>query len=81
MTPNEIYNNIEANVRLNRLEKMNNLSIALRHIMRHLHPKENIITLGNPETVDSLLLETVNLPADPNQLFHLIQQVFKRKFN
>ena len=79
ITPVEVYDNIENSMRLSRLEERNNLTTALRHIVRHLHPKGQSITFGSPEAVDRLELRTVNLPTDPKILFNLIQQVYKRR--
>lgn len=76
---NDLYNNLEDSMRLSRLEEKAMLNVALRHIVRHLHPKGDKITFSSPEAADRIELRTVNLPTNPSQLYKLVEHVFKRR--
>lgn len=75
----EIYDNFENTLRLSRLEERNNLTVALRHIVRSLHPKGETITFSSPGAVDRLDLRSINLPTEPGELLSLVKQVFVRR--
>ena len=75
----EMYDNIENTMRLSRLEEKANLTTALRHIVRSIHPKGKSITFSSPEAVDRLELKSVNLPTNSDELWELINKAFHRR--
>lgn len=75
----DIYNNIELTMRLSRLEERNNLTTALRNVVRSLHPKGKDITFNCPAAVDRIDLKSVNLPTEPTELYNLLNKVFVRR--
>lgn len=77
--PTDIYKNFEVNLRLSRLEEEKTLTIALRHIVRNIHPKGRTITFPSLEAVDRIQLKSNNLPTDAYQLKSLVDQVFERR--
>lgn len=79
LEPQELYRNIEHNMRLSRLEEAHTLITALRHLVRTMHPKGRKITYSVPEAVDRIQLKSSNIPTDPLQLKSLVDEVFKRR--
>ena len=77
--PNDLYNDMENNMRLSRLEEKGTLIVALRLLVRHLHPRGSKITFNSPDAADRLELKTVNLPTDPLKLQSLVLQAYKRR--
>lgn len=77
--PNQIYENFELNLRLSRLEEERHLTMALRHLVRNMHPNGNKITFPTLAEVDRIQLRCINLPTDPDTLKSLIDQVYDRR--
>lgn len=77
--PTPIYENFELKLRLSRLEDEKLLTTALKHLVRHLHPKGETITFPTLEEVDKITLKSSNLPTNPIDLKKLVDQVFDRR--
>lgn len=74
-----MYENLEVNMRLSRLEEALILTTALRHLVRTTHSNGKKITFPVPEAVDRIQLKCANIPTDPVELRSLIDQVYKRR--
>ncbi|CAH1224443.1 unnamed protein product [Diabrotica balteata] len=74
-----LYENMEQNMRLSRLEEFSILVAALRHVVRRLHPRGDKITFPVPDAVDRIQLRCSNIPSDANELLFLLKQVFSRR--
>ncbi|KAG5864208.1 hypothetical protein JTB14_010016 [Gonioctena quinquepunctata] len=75
---NEIYANIEVNMKLSRLEEPKILITALRHYVRNKHIKGNKVTFPVPGAVDQIQLKCYNIPTHIDELEGLLKQVFSR---
>ncbi|CAG9825820.1 unnamed protein product [Phaedon cochleariae] len=74
-----IYDNMEVNMQLSRLEEAKILTTALRHYVRNKHIKGNKITFLVPGAVDRIQLKCHNIPTDVTELERLLKQVFDRR--
>lgn len=77
--PKALYETMETNMRLTRLEEAATLTTALRHLVRHIHPRGKQIGFPVPGAVDRIQLKCCNLPTDPEELRKLIEMVFRRR--
>ena len=77
--PKALYERAEFNMKLARLEEATNLTMALRHIVRHIHPRGNKIAFPVPVAVDSIQLKCCSLPTEPAELRKLVEMVFRRR--
>lgn len=77
--PERIYKDLEINMKLARLEEPTTLTLALRHLIRQLHPSGRNITFPVPDTVDRIQLRCANLPTATGDLRVLVEQVFSRR--
>lgn len=74
-----VYENLEINMRLSRLEEASILTTALRHLVRTTHENGRKITFPVPEAVDRIQLKCANIPTDPVELRSLVDKVYKRR--
>ncbi|CAG9825817.1 unnamed protein product [Phaedon cochleariae] len=74
-----IYDNMEVNMQLSRLEEAKILTTALRHYVRNKHIEGNKITFPVPGAVDRIQLKCHNIPTDVTELERLLKQVFDRR--
>lgn len=79
VNPMNIYNNIELNMQLSRLEETSILNTALRHIVRLTHDKGSLVAFPQLEAVDRIQLKSVNLPTETECLLVLLSKVFARR--
>lgn len=77
--PTKIYQKIEIDMRLSRLEDPSILITALRHITRKNHINGNKIAFPVPEAVDRVSLRCHSLPTAPEELRNLVENVFARR--
>ena len=77
--PEKIYRKIEHSMKLARLEESATLTLALRYLVRQLHPRGKQITFPIPEAVDKIQLRCSNLPTNVNDLRTLTHEVFHRR--
>lgn len=77
--PKALYESMEINTRLARLEEAATLTAALRHLVRHTHPRGKQIGFPVPGAVDRIQLKCCNLPTDPEELRKLVEMVFRRR--
>lgn len=75
----QVYQDLEDNMRLSRLEEERNLILALRHLVRNLHEGGGCIAFPTPQAVDRIQLRCSNLPTEPRQLLELVERVFCRR--
>lgn len=77
--PGGLYPIMEDAMQLARLEDSRNLMVALRHVVRTLHPDGARVCFPCPELHDRLVLVSSGLPADPHELLRLIQRALRRR--
>ena len=77
--PAQLYSSLEETYRLSRLEEPRITEMALRHLIRHLHPNGKSITFRETEAADRLHLKCVNLPKNPTELKAQVFKVFERR--
>lgn len=79
VNPNNLYQNLEINLTMTRLEETKNLTKALRYVVRHQHIQGKTVRFPSPEAVDRLELKIAGLPTNSTELWTVIQKVFQRR--
>lgn len=79
VNPQILYTSVEKNLRLGRLEEVQMLTTALRHVTRKLHAKGERVTFPSPEAVDRIQLKSHGLPTESGELLTLLKEAFKRR--
>lgn len=77
--PTEIYKNIEINLNFQRIEEPRNMTRCLRHVVRHLHKNGKSIRFPHPEAEDRIQIKIAGLPTNPDTLWELISNTYKRR--
>lgn len=73
------YDNLEANLRLSRLENKEIFQTALRYVIRTNHPKGDRICFPTTEQTDRMILRVENLPTDRHELCKLLGEACARR--
>jgi hypothetical protein len=77
--PAATYKALDESYKLSLIEEPGNLSIALRQITRHLHPKGETISYPTPDAHDQMQLKRANLPVDPEEVERLLMKAYARR--
>lgn len=77
--PGKLYADIERNAAIRRLEETSTLAASMRHTVRHLCKKGDSICYKTQEAIDKTQLKSAGLPTEPQTLWDVIADAYKRR--
>lgn len=79
INPGKLYEEIERNAAIRRLEEVPTLAASMRHTVRHLCKKGDSICYKTQEAIDRMQIKTAGLPTEPLKLWDVITDAYKRR--